>query len=171
MDEQVVVRIQKPVPAAVINDRLEALVKAAREAGDDLEAKEALAKAASEVAEEAKETIEVTLCTASRRQATRRGDMRRAARQWLMVRVGAKTPDEIDWQGMDDETADLWMPMWQAADIMGAVVPGSCVNWVPPTDLEGWADVKDYIFSRLLSETWALNPHWRDEALQLSGNA
>jgi hypothetical protein len=121
--------------------------------------------------------IKVPMVSASRVKAYERQDARVELRRWSLTQMG-RDPDD---DSSDDEPGpnliDLpetmqreWLCLFQATDIVGAIVDDKCVNWTPPTDLAGWLDVEDYIFSPLLDKAWSLNPHWRLENTPLPKN-
>jgi len=125
------------------------------------------------------QVIKLAMVSASRVKAYDRQDARVDLRRWLMRTMG-RDPDaeEVDEEVANTELKDLpedvgrqWMCMFQACDIVGALVPDQCVNWEAPEELEGWLDVEDYIFSPALERAWRLNPHWRLENQPPSKNA
>lgn len=114
-------------------------------------------------------TIKIALRSISRRQAYSRGNMQNEAKDWLVNAVGAEDFSAINIREVPEEVGEVWTAMYQAADIVPAIIPEKCDGWEIPSTLEGWADVPDWIFQRLLAETWALNPQMI--LGQLSGEA
>lgn len=114
-----------------------------------------------------KNTIRLGFVSATRRQSYKRGDMMQAAQEWILRESGAESLAEIEFRALPSEVFITWLAAWQAADIMGALV--SHENWSPPPDVEGWAEVPDYIFNPALAMAWELNPQWqveRSEAME-----
>jgi len=114
-------------------------------------------------------TVKIALRSVTRREAFQRGQLQVQAREWLLEQAGVERYEDIDMGVVDDAIGQVWMAMYQAADIIPALIPDKCKGWKVPRDLEGWADVKDYIFTKALAETWALNPQFT--IMQQSGEA
>lgn len=146
---------QDKKPAKRVTDRLRVLqsVNGTQDAKEILEAN----------------TIVIALRSVTRGQAFHRGQMQLEARQWLMDQAGVETYEEINMDNVGDSIGQVWMAMYQAADIVCALVTEECKGWEIPKHLEEWADVPDWIFTRALSETWALNPQFT--MVDLSGEA
>lgn len=113
-------------------------------------------------------TIKIAVRSLSRGEAFQRSDIQREAKRWLADIMGVEEYDQIVIGEVDDHLKQQWMTMYQAADIIPALVPDACDGWDIPEDLEGWAELKDYIYTPALREAWAMNPQY--EAIVLSGN-
>lgn len=105
-------------------------------------------------------TIKIALRSITRRQAMKRGQLQTDAKAWLTEQAGAKTYEDVNIHEVDDDIGETWMAMYQAADIMVAIVPEQCKGWDIPKSQEEWADAPDWIFVKALSESWALNPQF-----------
>ena len=114
-------------------------------------------------------TVKIALRSVTRREAFQRGQLQVQAREWLLEQADVEKYEDIDMTQVDDTIGEVWMAMYQAADIIPALIPEQCKGWKVPKTLEGWADVKDYIFTKALAETWALNPQFT--IMQQSGEA
>lgn len=108
----------------------------------------------------AENTVKIALRSVTRREAFRRGQLQLQAREWLLDNAGVENYEDIDMTTVDDSIGSVWMAMYQAADIIPALVIEQCEGWDIPDDLEGWADVRDFIFTKALAECWALNPQF-----------
>lgn len=105
-------------------------------------------------------TIKIALRSITRREAFQRSQLQLQAREWLIEQAGAEKYEDIDMEELDDAIGSVWMAMYQAADIIPALSVDKCEGWDVPKTLEGWADVNDFIFVKVLAETWALNPQF-----------
>jgi hypothetical protein len=108
----------------------------------------------------AEHTIKIALHSISRREAFQRSQLQVQAREWLKEQSGAEKYEDINIKELDDSIGSVWMAMFQAADIIPALDVSKCEGWKVPTTLEGWADVNDFIYTKILAETWALNPQF-----------
>lgn len=105
-------------------------------------------------------TIKIAVHSVTRKEAFRRVKLQGEAREWLLGKLGLEKWEDVNQDELPDEIAEHWLMMYQAADIVPALVPGECKGWDIPDRLEDWPGVKDFIFERALSETWALNPQF-----------
>lgn len=110
-------------------------------------------------------TIRLALVPATRRQAYLRLDARNEAREWLQEQTGVEDADDLNFEDLSRELQIDWNIMFQAADIIGALVPDQCEDWTPPDSLNGWCDVSDLIFREALGAALQLNPQWAAEAM------
>lgn len=115
-------------------------------------------------------TIKIALRSITRREAFQRNQLQLKAREWLVESAGVEKYEDINMEELDDSIGEVWMAMYQAADIVPALSTDQCEGWDVPDTLEGWADVQDFIFVKVLAETWALNPQFT-LAHQLGGGA
>jgi hypothetical protein len=114
-------------------------------------------------------TIKIALRSITRREAFQRNQLQVQAREWLQDQTGAETYEDIVSKDVDDSIGSVWMAMYQAADIIPALVADQCEGWDVPDKLEDWADIPDHIFTSALAEAWALNPQFT--LMQLEGEA
>ena len=105
-------------------------------------------------------TIKIAVHSVTRKEAFRRGKLQTQAREWLLGQLGVEKWGDVNTNELPEELAEHWVMMYQAADIIPALVPEECRGWKIPEKLEDWPGVKDYIFERALAETWALNPQF-----------
>lgn len=108
----------------------------------------------------AENTIKIAVHSVTRREAYQRGNLMAAAREWLAAKMNVADYEDIDPAQISDEIGEPWTAMYQAADIVVALVPEQCSGWDIPEDQEDWADVPDWIFTKLLAATWAMNPQF-----------
>jgi len=109
-----------------------------------------------------KHVIKVALRSVSRRQAFRRSAMIADARKWFYEKTGID-PNEVgleDRPEVPDEIGQDMVGLIQAADIMAAIVPEKCEGWDVPKSQEEWLDAPDWLFTRVIAETYALNPQF-----------
>ncbi len=118
----------------------------------------------------ANNTIKIALRSITRREAFQRNQLQVQARAWLVESADVEKYEDINMEELDDSIGEIWMAMYQAADITPALSVDQCEGWDVPDTLEGWADVQDFIFVKVLAETWALNPQFT-LAHQLGGEA
>lgn len=123
-----------------------------------------------EVGEKVAEEVIVKLAFASvtRIKGYDRGDAQEEAKEWMAAKIGKDMEDitNEDVRALPRELNRTFGAMWQAADIIAALVLEECEipkviqDWFPPEKLEDWADVRDWLFQPALQMAWQLNPHW-----------
>lgn len=124
-----------------------------------------IADGEAEAEDVARETvIRLAFVTASRVKAYDRGDQQEFTQVWLAEQAGVEDAQDVDVTALPTQTFRTFSALWQAADILGALVPEECEGWQPPEDPADWAEVEDYIFQPALIKAWELNPQWRIQA-------
>lgn len=109
-----------------------------------------------------KRKVKIALRSVTRQSAFRRARLQKEAKEWLMEQLGVSDWSEVNLEALDDDedVGEKWITMYQAADIIPALVVDECSGWDIPENLVDWADVKDFIFAKALADTWALNPQF-----------
>lgn len=147
-----------PVSAVVMRADIETETAKAKER---LKEGETLDNAAIAEKVQRRYTLSLAMVSATRRKSYDRGNARTAARDWLKSELGLEELDGDAFDNISEDHARTWASMWQASDIIGALVPEKCKRWSPPKLPQDWEDVPDYIFTPALEKAYELNPQWQ----------
>ena len=180
MDDISVVEVQRPVSAQALTREVERIqaerseeIQALRDLLDGQEEQDPALESRLEELQSingtqdaerilAESTVKIALRSVTRRQSFRRANLIEDSRRWLADRLGVSVDDlrGMDGSEMETEHGAMAYIMFQAADIMVALVPERCEGWDVPRSQEEWCDVPDWLFTQALTETWALNPQF-----------
>jgi len=169
-----ITRRQKERAAEIdeIEARMEAMDEAEKKASDLPGRLEALRSVnGTQDAEEilADNTITIAVRSITRRQAFARGRLQGEAKDWLTEHSGAASYEEVDIKNLPDDVGEMWVTMYQGADLLVSLVPEKCKGWSVPSKLEDCLELEDWIFVRALQESWAMNPQFTLAALSGEG--
>ena len=157
------VSLTRPVSQEELRARVKLAIEKAKagETGKD---------AGEQVADEI--IIRAAMVSADRLKAYDRLEAQDDAQNWIMEALDKSPLEmiEVDIEAVDSTVRRTWVSMLEASDILGALVPDLCENWSPPSKLEEWVYVPDFIFEPLLAESRRLNPQWGVQAGVNLGN-